>query len=68
MHHIEGDMMKGAVFVLVAFITVGMELACAWKPLRGEDAEGILLKNREDSEPSFQPRNGLAQKQAVCLL
>uniref|UniRef100_A0A7N5JN51 WAP domain-containing protein n=1 Tax=Ailuropoda melanoleuca TaxID=9646 RepID=A0A7N5JN51_AILME len=25
-------MKTGAVFVLVAFITVGMELACAWRP------------------------------------
>lgn len=62
-------MKTGAVLVLMAFVSVGVELTCAWRPpFRGEDAEGILPESREDPEPSFRPRNGLAQKQAVCLL
>lgn len=52
-----------AVFVLVAFIALGMEMAC----VRGEGAEGILPASREDSEPSFQPGDGLAQKQTQCV-
>ena len=42
-------MKTGAVYVLVAFVAVGMEMAC----VRGEGAEGILPESREDSEPSF---------------
>lgn len=62
-------MKTGAVFVLVAFITVGMELACAWRPpFRGEGAEGIPPGSRDDTQPRFRLRDGLAQQQAVCLL
>lgn len=58
-----------AVLVLVAFITLGMELACTWRqPFIREGAEGILPGNKEGAESSFGPGDGLAHKQAVCPL
>lgn len=36
-------MKTGAILVLMAFVSVGVELTCAWRPpFRGEDAKGIL--------------------------
>lgn len=50
------NMKTGTVFLLVVFITLGMEMVCSQRPSRGESAGGgVLPESREGSEPSFRP-------------
>ena len=52
------------VFVLLAFVVMGLEVAWAQKsPGKGEGAEGTLADSRESSEPSIRPKGGFAWKQ-----
>lgn len=61
-------MKTGTIFLLVVFITLGMEMVCSQRFFRGESAEGVLPEGGEGSELSFTPGGGLSQKQAVCQL
>ena len=57
-------MKTGTVFVLLAFIVIGLEVAWAQVSLvEGEGAEGTLTDSREGSEPSVRPEGGFAWKQ-----
>ena len=57
------------VFVLLAFVVMGLEVAWAQKsPGKGEGAEGTLADSREGSEPSAKCGNGLAWKQWCPLM
>ena len=57
-------MKTGTIFVLLAFIIMGLEVTWAQKsPVKGEGAEGTLADSREGSEPSAKCGNGLAWKQ-----
>ena len=57
-------MKTGTVFVLLAFLVMGLEVAWAQKsPVKGEGAEGTLADSRESSEPSVRPEGGFAWKQ-----
>ena len=57
------------VFVLLAFVIMGLEVAWAQKsPGKGEGAEGTLADSREGSEPSAKCGNGLAWKQRCPLM
>ena len=52
-------MKTGTVFVLLAFIVMGLEVAWAQKsPVKGEGAEGTPADSREGSEPSVRPEGG----------
>lgn len=63
MHHIKFNMKTGTIFVLVAFIVRGLEVAYTARPtFGGEVAEGILPESREGTEPSVRPGDGLARK------
>ncbi|KAI5222731.1 WAP four-disulfide core domain protein 18-like [Manis pentadactyla] len=37
----EANMKTGTVFVLVAFITMGLEMACAQRSFRGKERPGV---------------------------
>ena len=57
-------MKTGTIFVLLAFIIMGLEVTWAQKsPVKGEGAEGTLTDSREGSEPSVRPEGGFAWKQ-----
>ena len=57
-------MKTGTVFVLLAFVVIGLEVAWAQMSLvKGEGAEGTLTDSREGSEPSAKCGTGLAWKQ-----
>ena len=52
-------MKTGTVFVLLAFIVMGLEVAWAQVSLvKGEGAEGTPADSREGSEPSVRPEGG----------
>ena len=52
-------MKTGTVFVLLAFIVMGLEVAWAQKsPVKGEGAEGTPADSREGSEPSGRLGDG----------
>ena len=57
-------MKTGTIFVLLAFIILGLGVTWAQKsPVKGKGAEGTLADSREGSEPSAKCGNGLAWKQ-----
>lgn len=51
-------MKTGTIFLLVVFITLGMEMVWSQRASRGESAEGVLPEGGEGSEPSFRPGGG----------
>ena len=62
-------MKTGTVFVLLAFLVMGLEMARTQVSLvEGEGAEGTLADSREGSEPSAKCGNGLAWKQPHPLM
>lgn len=52
----KANMKTGTVFVLVAFMILGLEMAVAQRrPHGGKGAEGVRPESRGGSEPSFFP-------------